>query len=50
MENWAKFLKARTEELAGTIIDTSDLNIHLNLNKIAALIKESLQKMSSPSI
>ena len=50
MENWAKFLKARTEELGGTIIDTTNSNVQAYLNQIAALIKENLQKMSALSI
>jgi len=44
MENWAQFLKSRTEELGGVVIDTSDSDIQSSLNKIAALIKESLEK------
>lgn len=49
MENWAQFLKARTEELGGAIIDTSASDIQASLNKIAAAIKASLQKIASTS-
>jgi len=45
MENWARFLKRKTQELEGTIIDTSDSNFESHLNKIVGLFKENLHKV-----
>lgn len=42
MENWAQFLKRKTQELKGTIIDTSDSDILSHLNEITDLCLENL--------
>lgn len=46
MDCWADFLRRKTQELGGTIIDTSDSNMQSYLNKITDLIKEELDKMA----
>lgn len=45
MNNWAEFLKHKTQEMEGIIIDTSDSNIHSNLDEIASLIEGKLHQM-----
>ncbi|MBA3813312.1 MAG: zeta toxin family protein [Alphaproteobacteria bacterium] len=42
MDNWAEFLKAKTEEVGGTIINTSDSDTRATLLKIAELVQHAL--------
>lgn len=42
MENWAQFLKKKTEELGGTVLDNSESDLPATLNKVCYLIKEKL--------
>lgn len=46
MDNWAEFLKHKTQELGGTIINTSDSDIHSPLNEIMKAIENKLQTIS----
>lgn len=46
MNNWAEFLRRKTQELGGLIIDTSDSDNHSILNEIMNAIKNKLQTIS----
>jgi shikimate kinase len=48
MENWAQFLKRKTQELGGAVIHTSASDLQTNLDEIAALIEEELRQMIVP--
>lgn len=45
MDHWAEFLKIKTQELGGKIIDTSDSDEKAHLNKITDVIREALEEM-----
>lgn len=47
MDYWADFLKCKTQEFGGIIIDTSDSDVQSFLKKITDLIKEGLDKNGS---
>jgi uridine kinase len=46
MDHWTDFLRRKTQELGGTIIDTSESDVPSYLDKITDVIKEKLQKIS----
>lgn len=46
MSTWAEFLKHKTQELGGVIIDTSDSDIQSYLDEITDVVKEKLEKIA----
>lgn len=46
MDYWTDFLRHKTQELGGTLIDTSGSDTQSYLNKITDLIKEELDKVT----
>jgi hypothetical protein len=43
MRNWARFLHAKTVELEGEVLDTSQSRVSENINALAALINRKLR-------
>lgn len=44
MENWAQFLKRKTQELGGAVIYTSTSDLQENLEELAEIMEKELQQ------